>query len=183
VRIYTRSGDQGETGLYGGQRVMKNHPRITAVGEVDELNAALGLCLASSPDADIREALERAQGDLFVMGADLASPAGEGDLPVPRVTEGMAAGLEAWIDRFEPELPPLRRFILPGGSALAAQLHFARGVCRRAERTVTAAAGRESLNPDAIVYLNRLSDLLFVLARAANRRAGVPETEWTAPGG
>jgi cob(I)alamin adenosyltransferase len=182
MRIYTRTGDQGETGLFGGQRVPKNHPRVAAYGEVDELDAVLGVCVAHCDDEDLRGILERIQGELFVVGADLATPQEQGDLvgrkAVPRVTEGMSAALEALIDRFEEELPPLRSFILPGGSPLGAHLHLARCVCRRAERAVITAAGRESIDPDVIVYLNRLSDFLFVLARAVNHRAGVPETPW-----
>jgi len=182
VRIYTRTGDEGETGLFGGQRVPKNHPRVAAYGEVDELNAALGLSVALGVDAGLAATLERVQAELFVVGADLATPpdAGErvGARPVPRVTEGMAAALEAEIDRYEEELPPLGSFVLPGGCPAGAQLHLARTVCRRAERAVLTASGRETLNPDVLVYLNRLSDLLFVLARAANHRAAAPETPW-----
>ena len=182
MRIYTRTGDQGETGLFGGQRVIKSHPRVAAYGEVDELNAHLGVCLACCEDAEIGELLRRLLNELFVVGADLATPTEEGDQvgrrTVPRVTEGMVAELETQIDRYEDATPPLKTFILPGGTALAAQLHLARAVCRRAERAVIAASGKEQLNPDAAVYLNRLSDLLFTLARAANHRAGHPETPW-----
>jgi cob(I)alamin adenosyltransferase len=182
MRIYTRTGDQGDTGLFGGQRVMKNHPRVAAYGEVDELNACLGVCLACGPDAELRETLERLQMELFVVGSDLATPLEEGERVgrkgVQRVSEGMAAALEALIDRYEEGVPPLTHFILPGGTPLAAQLHLARCVCRRAERAVVAAGGKEMLNPEVTVYLNRLSDLLFVLARAANHRAGQAETIW-----
>jgi cob(I)alamin adenosyltransferase len=182
MRIYTRTGDQGETGLFGGQRVAKNHPRVAAYGEVDELNAHLGVCLACCDNDEIGELLVRLQNELFVVGGDLATPAEAGDhvgrRTVPRVTEGMVAELETQIDRFEDATPPLKTFILPGGTALAAQLHLARVVCRRAERAVITASGKEQLNPDAAVYLNRLSDLLFTLARAANHRALQPETPW-----
>lgn len=185
MRIYTRTGDNGETGLFGGQRVRKDHVRVAAYGEVDELNALLGVCAAQGDDAELRELIERLQGELFVVGADLATPQEEGDSvgrrTVPRVSEGMAAALEALIDQFEEGVPPLMNFILPGGTPLAAQLHLARAVCRRAERAVLTAAGRETLNPEALVYLNRLSDLLFTLARAANHRAGHPETPWRSP--
>lgn len=184
MRIYTRTGDQGETGLFGGQRVAKNHPRVHAYGEVDELDAALGVCAAVCEDAELKSVLERLQGDLFVVGADLASPQEEGERVgrkiIPRVTEGMAAALETLIDRYEEGVPPLRHFILPGGTLLAAQLHLARCVCRRAERAVIAASGREAIDPDVVVYLNRLSDLLFTLARAANHQAGQTETPWHA---
>jgi cob(I)alamin adenosyltransferase len=182
VRIYTRTGDQGETGLFGGQRVLKSHPRVSAYGEVDELNAVLGVCLAACDLEDVRGTLERLQAELFVLGSDLATPMEEGERvgskPVQRVSEGMSAALEALIDRYDDRCPPLKHFILPGGTPLAAQLHLARTVCRRAERAVIAASGKESLNPEAVVYLNRLSDLLFTIARYANHAAGHPETPW-----
>ena len=185
MRIYTRTGDSGETGLFGGQRVRKDHVRVAAYGEVDELNALLGVCAAACDDVELGTVIERLQGELFVVGADLATPQEEGDAvgrrTVPRVSEGMSAALEALIDRFEEGVPPLMNFILPGGTPLAAQLHLARAVCRRAERAVLTASGREALNPEALVYLNRLSDLLFTLARAANHRAGHPETPWRSP--
>lgn len=188
MRIYTRTGDQGETGLFGGQRVLKNHPRVSAYGDVDELNAVLGVCLAGCSDPEIVETLSRLQSELFVLGSDLATPYEEGEQVgsrrVQRVSEGMAAALEGLIDRYDGEAPALTHFILPGGSPLAAQLHLARTVCRRAERSAIAASGKEMLNPEAIVYLNRLSDLLFVMARAVNHRAGHPETPWIPnPGG
>lgn len=187
MRIYTRTGDSGETGLFGGQRVLKSHPRIAAFGEVDELNAVLGLAAASAEPPDLRAMLETLQGELFVVGADLATPHDEGrpapgGRPVPRVTESMVAELERRIDAAEEELEPLRQFILPGGCAAAAGLHLARAVCRRAERAVVAAAGKEALNPEVAVYLNRLADLLFVLARLANHRAGRQDVPWTPPG-
>lgn len=183
MRIYTRTGDGGETGLYGGQRVSKGHPRVCACGEVDELNAVLGLCVATAPGGEWRTLLEGLQAELFTVGADLATPAESRAgtavaRPVPRVTEGMCAALEALIDRYEEVAPPLTSFILPGGTPLAAHLHLARAVCRRAERSVVTAGGREALNPELIVYLNRLADLLFVLARVANHEAGQPETPW-----
>jgi cob(I)alamin adenosyltransferase len=160
MRIYTRTGDQGETGLFGGQRVLKSHARVHAVGELDELNAALGVCVAGGDDAELHELLERLQTDLFVVGADLATPEEEGEKvggkPVQRVTEGMSAALEALIDHWEAGVPPLENFILPGGTPAAAQLHLARCVCRRAERAVVAAAGKEAINPEVVVYLNRL---------------------------
>ena len=186
MRIYTRTGDQGETGLFGGQRVLKSHPRVAAYGEVDELNAHLGICVTLCDDPELKPTLERLQGELLVVGADLATPQEEGETvgrkKVPRVTEGMAAAQEALIDRWERDVPPLTRFILPGGTLLAAQLHLARTVCRRAERAVIAASGKEAINPDVIVYLNRLSDFLFTAARAVNHRAGQEETPWIAPG-
>ncbi len=182
MRIYTRTGDQGETGLFGGQRVAKNHPRVSAYGEVDETNACLGLCVAHCQDAEMRGTLEFLQAELFVLGADLATPSEEGERvgrrSVQRVTEGMSSALEAMIDKYTDECGPLTSFILPGGTVLAAHLHLARTVCRRAERAVISTAGKETVNPDVIVYLNRLSDLLFTLARAANQREGHRETPW-----
>jgi cob(I)alamin adenosyltransferase len=162
---------------------MKNHPRVAAYGEVDETNALLGVCVTlCGEEADLRQTLERLQTELFVVGGDLATPYEEGEKvgarKVPRASEGMAAALEALIDAYEAETPPLVNFILPGGTALGAQLHLARTVCRRAERAVLVAAGRETVNPEALVYLNRLSDLLFVMARAANHRAGHTEMPW-----
>jgi len=186
MRIYTRTGDQGDTGLFGGQRVPKNHPRVAAYGDVDELNAVVGVCVAFCADSEMRSTLELLQDDLFVVGSDLATPQEEGERvgrkAVQRVSEGMVAALEGLIDRYEEGVPPLTQFIHPGGAPLAAQLHLARTVCRRAERTVLTAAGREALNPEAAVYLNRLSDLLFTLARAANHRAGHAETPWSPRG-
>ncbi len=188
MRIYTRTGDQGETGLFGGQRVAKSHPRVEAYGDVDELNAILGICVAHCAEEHLRTLLESLQSELFVVGSDLATPLEEGDTvgkkPVQRVSEGMCAELEALIDRHEEGVPELSYFVLPGGTPLAAYLHLARCVCRRAERAVVAAAGKESINPDAIVYLNRLSDLLFTLARYANHQAGHAESPWVpSPGG
>ncbi len=186
MKIYTRTGDQGDTGLFGGQRVRKNHPRVAAYGELDELNAWLGLCVSQCDDAELRQTMEYLQGELFVVGADLASPLEGGDAvgrkQIPRVSEGMVASLEAMIDRFDEECDPLRSFILPGGTRLAAHLHVARAVCRRAERAVISAAGKEAFNPEVAVYLNRLSDLLFTLGRTANHRADRPETPWISEG-
>ena len=182
MRIYTRTGDQGETGLFGGQRVVKNHPRVAAYGEVDELNATLGVCLTHCSDAEMTGTLSRIQNELFVLGADLATPYEEGEhvgkRKIKRVSEGMTAALEELIDHYEADCAPLTHFILPGGTPLAAHLHLARTVCRRAERNVVSAAGKETLNPEGTVYLNRLSDLLFVMARAANHRANQAETPW-----
>jgi cob(I)alamin adenosyltransferase len=181
MRIYTRTGDGGETGLFGGERVRKDSLRVAAYGQVDELNAALGLALATECFSDLREVLQRLQGELFVLGADLATPAGEGDhgkVTIPRVTPEMVTALEADIDRFEADLEPLRHFILPGGTVPAASLHLARAICRRAERAVVTLAAAEPVGESVVPYLNRLSDLLFVLARAANAHAGQEETAW-----
>lgn len=179
VKIYTRTGDDGETGLFDGTRVSKSHPRVAAYGDVDELNAWLGLVRASMDDQDLLEMLDRIQRDLFALGARLADPAHR---IADRVTKAAVTGedvtrLEEWIDRLESELPPLRRFILPGGSRNAAGLHVARTICRRAERSIVS-LGAEAIEPELLIYLNRLSDLLFVMGRAANRRSGAAEAEW-----
>lgn len=179
MKIYTRTGDSGETGLFDGTRVPKSDPRVSTYGEVDELNAWLGLARSGSSDAQLREMLERIQRDLFALGARLADPANRIAARVTKaaVTAEDIARLEGWIDLLEAELSPLRRFILAGGSATAAALHVARTVCRRAERAMVG-LGPEAFEPDLLTYVNRLSDLLFVMARAANRRAGIAETEW-----
>ena len=178
TKIYTRTGDAGETSLYGGDRRRKDDARVEAYGDVDELNAWLGLARASQLDAALGDEIVVIQRDLFALGAQLADV---GDRLAPRVTkavidDGHVERLELLIDRLETELPPLRRFILAGGSPSAAALHVARTVCRRAERRIV------GLEPavDAVLlrYVNRLSDLLFVLARVANHRAGTAETEW-----
>jgi cob(I)alamin adenosyltransferase len=180
TRIYTRTGDAGETSLGDGSRVSKLDPRITAFGTVDELNSLIGAALAAIGEAELRDVLERVQNELFDLGADLSVPLEvEGRL---RVEQPAVDRLEADCDRFNAYLPPLKSFVLPGGSEAAARLHVARTACRRAEREVLLASGPLDLNPLAIVYLNRLSDLLFILARAANAAAGVPEPLWR-PGG
>ena len=180
MKLYTKEGDAGETGLYGGQRVWKNALRVETYGTVDECNAALGLALTAIADAEARAVLTRIQGELFEVGADLATPLERGDT-VPRLTAAETARLEVEIDRFEEELEPLRHFILPGGSLAGAHLHLARAVCRRAERHLVTLRQAESVNPEVGRYLNRLSDHLFVLARLVNARAGVSETKWERP--
>ena len=179
MKIYTKTGDGGETALFDNTRVSKADARVDAYGEVDELNACLGAARAAGLDADLGDAIEAIQRSLFAVGARLADPSAR---IAERVTKAAVAGvdverLESTIDRLEAELPPLRRFILPGGSAAGSLLHLARTVCRRAERRVVA-LGPDAVEPNVLVYLNRLSDLLFVMARAANRRAGAAETEW-----
>jgi cob(I)alamin adenosyltransferase len=179
VKIYTRTGDDGGTGLFDGTRVSKSDPRVAAYGDVDELNAWLGFVRASIDDHDMKTMLERIQRDLFALGARLADPAKRIAERVTKaaVTSQDAARLEEWIDRLESELPPLRQFVLAGGSRIGAALHVARTVCRRAERSIVA-LGSEAVEPELLIYINRLSDLLFVMARAVNRRAGAPELEW-----
>jgi cob(I)alamin adenosyltransferase len=182
TKIYTRTGDAGETGLFGGGRVGKDHPRVEAYGEVDELNAALGLARSIEPLPRIDEVLAPVQRDLFGLGALLATPDLEKmqqQLRKARIDDERIAQLERAIDDGESELEPLRAFILPGGTPKSAALHVARTVCRRAERRVIALAGHGVAVPPIVVrYLNRLSDLLFVLARVANRRAGAAEVTW-----
>ena len=179
VKIYTRTGDDGDTGLFDGTRVSKSSPRVAAYGDVDELNAWLGLVRASTDDDGLSTILQQIQRDLFGLGARLADPAKRIAERVTKaaVTQEDIARLEDWIDRLESELPPLRRFILAGGSPAGATLHVARTVCRRAERSLVA-LGSDAIEPELLVYVNRLSDLLFVMARAANRRSGAPELEW-----
>jgi cob(I)alamin adenosyltransferase len=179
VRIYTKTGDDGDTALFDGTRVSKTDPRVSAYGEVDELNAWLGLARAHAPGSAIDEVLAAVQRDLFALGAMLADPAHKIASRVEKasLTSDDVTRLELAIDRFEAALPPLRRFILAGGCPAGAFLHLARAVCRRAERGIVS-LGKDAVAPLVIVYINRLSDLLFVLARAANRQAGVTETEW-----
>jgi cob(I)alamin adenosyltransferase len=179
VKIYTRTGDRGETALFDGRRVAKSDLRVEAYGEVDELNAVLGLALAESDDQDLAEVLRAVQRDLFAVGGRLADPSHKVAARVEKAVlpAGAVTQLEGWIDRFELGLPPLRRFILPGGSRVGALLHVARTVCRRAERRIVL-LGSAEVEPELLAYVNRLSDLLFVLARAMNHRAGLPETEW-----
>jgi len=179
VKIYTKTGDAGDTSLFDNARVSKADPRVDAYGEVDEVNACLGAALAAGLDADIAAVLTTIQKDLFAVGARLADPSSQIADRVTKaaVTEKQIEALEAAIDLLESELPPLRRFILPGGSPPGSLLHLARTVCRRAERRVVG-LGRDAVEPGVVIYLNRLSDLLFVMARAVNHRAGVSETEW-----
>jgi cob(I)alamin adenosyltransferase len=176
TRIYTRAGDKGETSLGDGTRVSKTDPRVAAYGAVDELNSALGLVLAGELDAELREPLAGIQNDLFDLGADVSVPYAEGDGKL-RIEQAQVDELERLCDRFNEPLPPLRSFVLPGGTEAAARLHLARTICRRAE---IGALRVDSANPLALAYLNRLSDLLFILARTAN--AGAAEPLWK-PGG
>jgi cob(I)alamin adenosyltransferase len=179
VAIYTRAGDAGETRLVDGTRVSKSTPRVEAYGDVDELNSLLGLASASGVDSDLSDRLVAVQRDLFALGARLADPNGRLADGAPKAALGDAdvRRLEVWIDQLEAELPPLRRFVVPGGTPAAAALHVARAVCRRAERRIVG-LGRAAVEPPLLAYVNRLSDLLFVLARAVNRRAGRADVEW-----
>ena len=179
VKIYTKTGDSGDTSLFDNTRVSKADSRVDAYGEVDELNACLGAARAAGVGTDVAASLELIQKDLFALGACLADPSAR---IAPRVTKTAITAqaverLEQLIDRAETETPPLRSFILPGGSTGGALLHLARTVCRRAERRVIA-LGSDGVDPVLVVYLNRLSDLLFVMARAVNHRAGELEVEW-----
>ena len=178
MKLYTRTGDEGQTSLFGGARVSKADGRIDACGEVDELNAWLGLIRASGLDADFDEALERIQHDLFAVGAAIADPAGRRPGKADRTQIGSddVLRLERLIDLMDREPPPLTRFILPGGGRAGAAVHVARAVCRRAERRIVALG--PPTDADVLRYINRLSDLLFALARATNHRNGNPERHW-----
>jgi cob(I)alamin adenosyltransferase len=183
-RIYTKSGDKGETGLGDGSRVPKDAARVEAFGLVDELNAVLGLVAAYCPDCPEGALLRDVQNDLFDVGADLCIPlkAHEEAGKVLRVVAAQAERLEKAIDRLNEKLEPLRSFVLPGGTPAAAWLHLARTVCRRAERAVVTLTHTETVNPQVLVYLNRLSDFLFVLARVAND-GGKADVLWVPGGG
>ncbi len=183
MKIYTRTGDGGETALFGAGRVSKAHPRVAAYGDVDELNAVLGVAIAAGLDPKSSERLKRVQHDLFVLGAHLATPTVQGrpapsipDLPNSRLSE-----MEAWIDEGEAATGALTAFIVPGGTAAASHLHVARTVCRRAERAVVGLADASPVDPAVVRYLNRLSDVLFQLARVENHRAGKSDVEWVQP--
>ncbi len=185
MKIYTKTGDRGETGLFGGGRVRKDHVRVDAYGEVDELNSTLALVvlqLQAAGETALAEAIHQIQADLFTVGANLATPAvedgGRENPYIPPLPPERVAMLEEMIDAADAELEPLKTFILPGGSPAAAVLHLARTVCRRAERRVVTLAHEATVAEAIVVYLNRLSDLLFTLARLANRRAAVEDTPW-----
>lgn len=178
MKIYTKTGDDGETGLWGGQRVSKDSLRVQAYGTVDECNAALGVARLAK-DAVLDPLLAQVQSQLFVVGADLATPGEAAN--IPRVGEAEIAFLEAAIDQLEGPLAPLRQFILPGGNPAAAYLHLARVICRRAERCVVSLAHEEAITPHVLTYLNRLSDFLFVAARSANQHTGLDDVPWVSP--
>jgi cob(I)alamin adenosyltransferase len=183
MRIYTRGGDAGETALMGGRRVSKADIRVEAYGTVDELNSTLGRARQTVVDSAVRERMAQIQHDLFTLGSVLATPPKAADaVSVPDLPADRVAEMESWIDEASDTVPPLREFILPGGSLGAADLHVARTTCRRAERRVTALAESEEVDELIVRYLNRLSDLLFVWARLDNHRAGVGDITWSKPG-
>ncbi len=171
-KVYTRTGDKGETSLVGGERVSKASPRVDSYGDVDELNSVIGVARARLDDSEIDDILSLIQNDLFTLGADLASPSG---IEVPRIADDFISTLEELSDRFLEQLEPLKEFILPGGAEAGATLHLARTVARRAERRVVELSAAEEINPLTVIYLNRLSDLLFIIARVVNHRKGAPE--------
>lgn len=177
MKIYTKRGDQGETSLYGGRRVLKTDDRIEAYGTVDELNSVLGLALSFRPSERTEEIVHHLQDELFVLGADLATPLDKKE-KIDRIGESHISKLETTIDALEETLEPMRFFIHPGGTSAASTLHIARTVCRRAERACISCLQTTAISPDTIRYLNRLSDLLFVLARYENSQAGIPEEKW-----
>ena len=179
TRVYTRTGDDGTTGLGSGLRVSKDSGRIEAYGTVDELNTQIGVVLAGGVVRELEIPLQEIQNDLFHLGSDLCMPEEEKALtPVPRVEPRHVEGLERLMDRLSEELPPLANFVLPGGSPGAAALHVARAVCRRAERALVGLSRREPIGAHTVEYVNRLSDALFVMARYENRRRGMPDVLW-----
>ena len=181
MRIYTRTGDKGETGLYGNTRLDKDSQRIKTIGDIDELNAFLGYAHSLISDTDIANLLNRMQNELFDLGADLAVLETHHQAESLRISNDLVLEQERMIDCFQQELPPITHFILPGGLTSASVLHLARTVCRRAERNVVSLKKSNSINPEILQYLNRMSDLLFVLARVVNHRAGKPEIHWNSP--
>ncbi len=177
MKIYTKTGDTGETGLYGGQRVGKDSLRIAAYGDIDELNAILGLTRCEHLAVKITEMIGKLQRQLFELGSDLATPINS-TLKIRRVDLQQVQQLEQWIDELEAELPALKNFILPGGSKGAACLHLARTVCRRAERKIVRLQREEDIGENVVIFVNRMSDLLFVMARYVNKAAGVEDEKW-----
>jgi len=178
MKIYTKTGDTGDTSLFGGKRIPKSSIRIDAYGTVDELNAQLGVIRALKPFADVESILAKIQNQLFILGADLATPLDVTPTNVKRIQQNEIQFLELAIDRLDLQLEPLKSFILQGGSIVSAQLHVARAVCRRAERLVDALGRKETIGEFPLIFLNRLADLLFVLARYVNKLAGIEETKW-----
>ncbi|WP_158881031.1 cob(I)yrinic acid a,c-diamide adenosyltransferase [Amycolatopsis anabasis] len=185
MKVYTRKGDTGETGIWGGKRIGKDEARMEAIGTVDECNAAIGLAATGDLPPEVAEVLATVQNTLFVVGSELMAPERTGSgASVPRLTGDETSHLETVIDELDGRNPELKNFILPGGTVAAAQLHVARAVCRRAERRVAALtrAEAEGVSPDVPAYLNRLADLLFVVARYVNHVAGVPDVPWAPRG-
>ncbi|MFB5613246.1 MAG: cob(I)yrinic acid a,c-diamide adenosyltransferase [Nitrosarchaeum sp.] len=176
MKIYTKTGDSGTTGLQGGFRVSKSHPRIMAYGTIDEANAGLGIALSNKFDQDITAVLIQIQNELFIVGSDLSNP--DSDNKKNRVTLDMVLNLEKHIDKYEEELPPLTNFILPGGNIIAAQIHYVRTVIRRAETYMILLNEQEKINQNCIKYVNRLSDLFFVLGRVLNKRNNQKDIIW-----
>jgi cob(I)alamin adenosyltransferase len=182
-KLYTRSGDDGTTGLFSGARVSKNHPRIDAYGTVDEFNAVLGLCISGTSAKDetavIGTILRQVQSRMFDIGADLATPEGaSNEAKIVRIGDSHVGEIEGWIDQIDGRNEPLRNFVMPGGSELAARLHLARTICRRAERLIVALAHTEPVGEPLLQYINRVSDLLFAMARLSNKLSGVEDTPW-----
>ncbi len=180
MKIYTKTGDKGDTGLFGGERVSKSSDRIEAYGTVDELNSFIGLAVAEVKDKKVKELLQKIQNELFTVGSDLAAPETEKNtkLKIVRVPEKFFTDAEKSIDYFEEKLDLLKNFVLPGGSKSSALLHVCRSVCRRAERRVVKLSSCDKVNKNILIYLNRLADLFFVLARYENKAAGVTDTKW-----
>lgn len=179
MKIYTKTGDKGTTSLFDKTRVSKDDPRVGAYGDVDELNAMLGICLSDLNEKDVRELLIEIQRDLFALGAQLANPSHKKQRNKTSFTEEKIRHLEDSIDKFEAELKPVKDFMLPGGNSSSARLHFARTICRRAERKIVSLMKNENVDNVFLVYMNRLSDLLFVLARVMNKRGSVKEVSWS----
>ncbi len=178
-RIYTKSGDKGNTSLIGGKRVSKASRRIEAYGDIDETNAILGIISSSIAYNDIKDLLLKIQNELFTLGSDLADPSyPDNPYNIPRISRGMVKDIELEVDRYQEEVGEIRYFILPGGSKEGALLHLARTVARRAERSIVRLAEEEEINPQIIEYINRLSDLLFILARVVNKREGIKDVRW-----
>jgi cob(I)alamin adenosyltransferase len=180
MKIYTKTGDNGETGLFGGTRVSKSSERIEAYGTIDELNSFIGLAITESYNNEVKILLEKIQNELFTLSSDLATPNTEKNkkLNIVRVPEKFYVDAEKAIDYFEAKLDPLKNFILPGGSKSTALLHICRSICRSAERRVVKLSSTEKIGENILIYLNRLSDLFFVLARYENKAAGIPDTKW-----
>lgn len=181
MKIYTKTGDEGMTSLFGGKRVSKDSLRVEANGAVDELNAQIGVIVADGIEERLAKKFLRIQGELFVLGGDLATPA-EVKIKIPRITQGFVARLEREIDLMQKEVPALRNFILPGGSVFGSQIHLARAIARRAERSIAALSAEERINTSALMYINRLSDWLFVIARYVNKTKNQKETIWQGRG-